>query len=117
MLTEQRSAPTASTTTTPIVTTVDRVTDAHLTLSPSLPRGGYVVAVYTGDTLAVLPQFATADVIYLSWLHTAAQRHAQQHGYRHDVGCRWCLLGNCADRDRHAMLDRGSETTWRRAAA
>jgi hypothetical protein len=113
MLHRQGTASTGSTTTTTPVVTVDRVTDAHLAQLPTLPRSGYVVAVYRDGTLDLIPQFAAEDAALISWLHTGAQKAAAHHGWAHHYGCPWCGVNNCAERTGHERLVRMSETSWR----
>jgi len=115
MLDRERSASTTSTTTTPIVT-VDRITDAHRALLPALPTSGYVVALYRGDILDLIPTLVAQNPQLISWLHTGAQQAAARHGYAHLSGCPWCHVNNCDERARHERWHRESESTWRGAA-
>lgn len=114
----QATAPGGSTATTAIpIVTVDRVTDAHRALLSALPAGGFVVALYRGEALDIIPTLVAEDPQFISWLHTGAQQAAERYGYAHQFGCPWCHVNNCADRFNHEWLARSAESSWRELAS
>ncbi len=112
-----RTAKSSTDATAPIVT-VDRITDAHRNLNPPITfPEGWIVAIYRGETLDVIPTLITRDPDLIGWLHTGAQLAAKQHGYAHHLGCPWCHVNNCTERAQHETFHRSAESTWRECAA